>query len=301
MNCLHQGEILSVISALAWAVAVILFRISGQKISPLALNLFKSTLASFLLLFSAWIFFPENSLINFKSFILLIISGFFGIALSDTLFFICLNNLGASITAIVECLYSPFVIALSILFLGETIKERQLVGVGLILAAIIAISWPHQTKFEIDQVRAKAHQLISGIIAGTLSMLFTAVGIVMIKPLLSQLPIFWVAAIRMTAGALFLWLALLCFPSRKKILQPLFISSNWGIMTTASLIGAYGGIIAWVAGMKYTAASIAASLNQLNTVFIFGLAVLFLKERINLLRFLAFIVALVGAFLASWA
>ena len=294
MNFPYQGEIFSVISALAWAVAVILFRLSGRKVSPLALNLFKSSLAGLLLLITAYFLAPSAGLENLRTTFLLILSGLFGIALSDTLFFVCLNKIGASLTAIVECLYSPFVIALSISFLGERMRTRQLIGVSLILLAVMAISWRGN-----EEPRKK--QLFTGILAGALSMAFMAIGIVMIKPLLLKLSIFWVAAVRMISGAFFLWIALPFFRTRREILHPLTQASNWAVMLAASLIGAYGGIIAWVAGMKFTAASIAAPLNQLSTVFIFILAVVFLKEKLTWLRFLALMVAFTGAFLASWA
>ena len=39
------GEILALSSGLVWAVAVILFRISGRKVHPIGLNLFKTVLA----------------------------------------------------------------------------------------------------------------------------------------------------------------------------------------------------------------------------------------------------------------
>lgn len=294
MSFPYQGEIFSLISALAWAVAVILFRVTGRTIPPVILNLFKSTLAGLLLILTAWLLAPSGGFQNLTRLLLLLFSGLLGIALSDTLFFLCLNKVGASLTAIIECLYSPFVIGLSMIFLREKMKGRQLVGVGFILVAVIAITWQGNDKHN-------RNQLLSGILAGALSMWFMAVGIVMIKPLLREISIFWAAAVRMLSGAGFLWLSLPFFRRKSQIFKPLLIASNWGIMTVASLIGAYGGIIAWVAGMKYTAASIAAPLNQLSTIFIFLLAVIFLKEKLTLWRFFALIVAFVGAFLASWA
>ncbi len=293
MNFPYQGEIFSLLSALAWAVAVILFRVSGRTVTPLALNLFKSSLAGFLLFLTACIIAPSHGLKNSGNLFLLLFSGLLGITFSDTLFFICLNKVGASLTAIIECLYSPFVISLSMIFLKEKIKGRQLFGVSLILSAVIAITWQRNEKRNGDQ-------LLSGILAGILSMAFMAVGIVMIKPLLGEISIFWASAIRMLSGAFFLWLSLPFFPDKSKIFKSLVVTSNWGIMTAASIIGAYGGIIAWVAGMKYTAASIAAPLNQLSTIFIFLLAVIFLKERLTAWRFFALMIAFCGAFLASW-
>lgn len=290
----YRGEILSIISAVAWAAAVILFRISGRRVNPLALNLFKSTIAALLLLATAWLASPARSLEDWRTMSILVLSGLFGIALSDTLFFVCLNKLGASLTAIIECLYSPFVIILSLFFLGEVMKLRQIGGVILILAAVMVITWRR------DEKRSSG-KLTTGIIAGILSMFFMAAGIVMVKPLLTDVPILWTAAVRMSGGAFFLVLAGLFHPSRWTVFQPLRARENWAVMSAASLIGAYGGIIAWVAGMKWTAASIAAPLNQLSTIFIFIFAVIFLKEKLTPGRLIALLMAFAGAILASWA
>ena len=40
----------------------------------------------------------------------MVVSGALGIGVADTMFFECLERLGASKTAVVECLYSPVVI-----------------------------------------------------------------------------------------------------------------------------------------------------------------------------------------------
>jgi drug/metabolite transporter (DMT)-like permease len=53
----------------------------------------------------------------------------------------------------------------------------------------------------------------------------------------------------------------------------------------------------WLAGMKYTQASIASALNQTSTIFIFIFAAILLKERITLGRIIGIILAFFGTFL----
>ena len=48
-NIPHPGETLSAASALIWAVAVILYRVCGRTVHPLALSFFKNILAAVLL------------------------------------------------------------------------------------------------------------------------------------------------------------------------------------------------------------------------------------------------------------
>jgi len=55
-----------------------------------------------------------------------------------------------------------------------------------------------------------------------------------------------------------------------------------------------------MAGMKYTQASIASALNQLNTIFIFILAAIFLKEKVSTAKLAAIAMAFAGAFFVSY-
>jgi drug/metabolite transporter (DMT)-like permease len=52
-----------------------------------------------------------------------------------------------------------------------------------------------------------------------------------------------------------------------------------------------------MAGMKYAQASEASVLNQMNTIFIFVLGIIFLKEKLTPKKTLAFILAATGVVL----
>ncbi len=290
-----RGEILSVASALIWASAILLFRVSGKTVHPIGLNLFKSFLSVVLVVLTMLVLseplLPKTA---WQDYALLGLSGFVGITLSDTLFFQCLNLLGASLTAVVDCLYSPFVILFSFLFIGERLNARQLLGVALILSALALIS---RSK---EKGLPPRKNLLLGIGLGTLAMVTLAASIVMIKPLLARSPVLWVTFWRMAAGGIAL-LAFLPFHLRRRlIIRPLAAPANWRSMVPGAFLGGYLALIAWMAGMKYTLASIAAPLNQLNSIFIFVLAAVFLKERVTKGKLAAVALATVGAFLVSW-
>jgi drug/metabolite transporter (DMT)-like permease len=55
----------------------------------------------------------------------------------------------------------------------------------------------------------------------------------------------------------------------------------------------------WTGGMRYAKASVAAVLNQLNTIFIVIIAAVFLRERLTGWKILAVLLAFVGAYLAA--
>lgn len=291
----HLGEALALITALSWACAVILFKKSGEKVHPLGLNLFKSTLAA--VLFIPTMYIVGDSLFRpapLEAYILLLVSGILGIGISDTLFFMSLNALGAGLSAIVDCLYSPFIIALSFLWLGESLDTWQLVGVMMILSAVLTVTREGRSH------PADKRRVLLGIIWGALAMATSAVGIVMIKPLLDRSPVLWVTQIRLIGGIASLLLIIGLHPLRRRIIGSVFSTQRWGYTLSGSFIGTYIAMMLWLAGMKYTQASTAAALNQTSNIFIFVFAALFLRERITPLRVGGIIVAVAGALLVTF-
>jgi drug/metabolite transporter (DMT)-like permease len=288
------GEVLAIASGIIWAVAVILYKISGRTVHPLGLNLFKNivaigfTVPTMLILGES--LFPA---VPPKSVGLLLLSGFLGIAVSDTLFFYSLNRLGASLVAIVDCFYSPFVIGLSFLLLGERMAAWQLVGVALIISAVLAASRSNSG----EPIPRK--DLILGLIFGVLAMFFVAVGIVIVKPVLVTESVVWATLVRLVGGTVPLGLVIPLVPGRRAILKPLLERANWKAMVPAAFFGSYLSLIFWMGGMKYAKVSVAAALNQLNTIFIVVLAAMFLKERLTLWKVAAVVLAFVGAYFAA--
>lgn len=291
----YFGEILSAGSAFVWAISVLIFRVSGKTVQPLSLNFFKSVLSTLLLILTMLLLGqPLLPRASAQSYGLLVLSGAVGIAVSDTLFFACLNLLGAGLTAIVDCLYSVFVILFALLFIGERMSLRQLLGVALIVSAILLVS----SKREEGMPPRKS--LVLGIGLGTLSMITLAGGIVMIKPLLATAPLLWATFVRMGTGAILVGGLLVFHPKRRSLLSPLAKISNWRSMVPGTFLGAYVGLVAWMAGMKWTQASVAAPLNQLNSIFIFIMAAVFLGEKVPRAKMMAVGLATVGAVLVSW-
>ncbi len=209
---LYLGEILASTTAVVWAFAVILFKKSGETVHPIALNLFKNLLAIILLLpavyfFDGWIFSGFSN----SEIILLLISGVLGIGIADTLFFKSLNLLGAGLSAIVDCLYSPSIIFFAFLWLGERLEIVQIIGVTMIISAVLTISRADKN------VNIGKRNLLLGILWGVLAMIAMAVGIVMIKPLLSRSPLLPLSEVRLIGGALALAVVLLFHPQKQLI------------------------------------------------------------------------------------
>jgi drug/metabolite transporter (DMT)-like permease len=283
-------------AALFWASAVIMFKKSGEVLSPTALNLFKGMVTLILLgptlWFSSTPLFPDRPL---NDWLLFGASGFIGITLADNFFFMALEKLGAGLWAVVDCLYLPLIILMSATFLQESIGIRGLLGGAMVVAAIGAGSWSGSSS------RRPASDIVAGLFWGILAGSLLATSIIMVKPLLEQTSVLWASFVRLLAGVGGLVVISLIHPQRRTILGVLKPAASWRMALPASIVGNYLAMLAWLAGFKYTLVSVAAILNQLSTIFTFILAAVFLKEPVTLPRLIAIALAVCGALLAATA
>jgi len=288
----YLGECLALLCAIIWALAVIFFRKSGEMIHPLTLNAFKNLLAFGLFLPTMWLFNEKIlRLAPTSDYLMLLLSGALGLGIGDTLFLTSLNFLGAGLTGIVGCLYSPFIISLAVIMLGESLSGMQITGALLIISAILI------STVKIEKGGITRRKLLIGIGCGALGTAATAFGVVLIKPLLERSPLLWATEVRLVGGVLALVLFLILYPGRGKIINSLFLTRNWLFPILGSLLGAYLAMVIWLGGMKYTQASVAAVLNQTSTIFVFIFAGIILKEPVTLRRMIGILLAFLGVLL----
>ncbi|MCD6249655.1 MAG: DMT family transporter [candidate division Zixibacteria bacterium] len=286
----YLGEALALSSAVIWAFAVILFKKSGEVVHPIGLNFFKGALAIILIIPTTWLF-GETLLrdVPASEYWLLLASGALGIGVADTLFFKSLNVLGAGRSAIIDCMYSPSIISLSIIFLGESLTVLQIIGTTLIVSAVLSII------VEKHETITDRRHLLFGVTWGVLAMITMAVGIVMIKPLLNNSPLLWATEVRLVGGLIILMIVWMVHPARRAIAASIIAPQRWVYTVSGSFLGAYLSMIVWLGGMKYTQASTAAALSQTSNIFIFIFAALFLKEKITSIRMVAIGLGVIGA------
>ncbi len=286
------GEIFSLACAICWAIGVVLFKHSGESFSPKSLNLFKNCLATSLIIPTTLLFegFNIPNLSGHEWFIL-IISGYFGIAIADNWYFEALRRVGAGRTAIVASLYSPFVIILSILYLGESLELWQWLGFVLVLSGILLVVYQRNYQ-EVDKA-----ELYRGVGYAAGSVFLTALGVVLVKPVLDsgEHGFFWIVSLRLLIGIAGMVLFILI--RRKFTATKLEFTQgdhNWRNLILASIFATYLAMILWLAGFKYTDASIASVLNETANIFIVLLAWLFLKESLNKRKLAGVLLAFIG-------
>ena len=289
-----MGELLALLTALIWAAAVILLKRSGESVPPFALNLFRVTVSSVLLLPTAFLAGQASvTSASLSDILLLVASGAIGVAISDTLFHASLNRVGAGISAIIDCLYSPLTVLLAFLALNERLSTLQLVGLALVLGGVFAAA-RHEPPHGVAP-----RQVAVGVVWGVLAMVALAVGIVIAKPVLDRSTLLWAATVRQVGCLAVMLPVALLSRRRAQILGALRPSSVWLHSLPGAVLGSYLGLICWIGGLKYTKVGVAAILNQSSTIYILILAAIFLKEPFTRRKLLASLVALAGIILVT--
>lgn len=284
------GEFLSLLCALLWAFAVICYRKAGDSINVSAMNLFKICLTLVLMLptlyFTDGLTVPD---LSSNDWILLLVSGFFGIMLADLFYLRALQLIGAGLTGLTGSLYSPFVVILSFFYLGERLNNWQIMGMGLVIIGVIVISYRKKSL-------TVEHPPIIGFVFAALGVFFTALGIVIIKPVTTELPFFWIITIRTIGGVITMLVFNLAL---KKSINPLGILKSQGKywLLAGALLGQYLSTMVWVAGYKFTSASVASILNETASIFILLLGWLILKEPMTARKVTGALISICGVLL----
>ena len=120
-----------------------------------------------------------------------------------------------------------------------------------------------------------------GVLYGVGAIALMATAIVMVKRVLEGQPLLWVVSLRLVGGVLAL--AVLFVVRRQPLLPPAHAQPRlrWRVLVLGALLGQYVSMMMWLAGYKYTKASVAAILNESSSIFIVILAWLFLHEGLS--------------------
>jgi drug/metabolite transporter (DMT)-like permease len=269
------GEAFSIGSALAWSGGVIIYKKLGESLAPLRLNLLKNLIVLALIIPTlllmpglGWPSLPPSALI------LSLVSGLLGIAVADTLYFRALNTLGAARMGVMGNLFSPFVIVLSFVFLSERLTLLQGAGFVLVSVGVLLVSSQSVEK------TLTARELRRGVLFGAGAVLLMAVAIVMVKRVLEDQPLLWVVALRLLGGVIGLS-AVFILRGEPLVLAHPAAPVRWKVLFFGAFLGQYVSMVMWLAGYKYTKASVASILNETSSIFIVLLAWLLLGEGLG--------------------
>mgnify|MGYP006277779517 CR=1 FL=1 len=271
-----MGEFFSIACAAFWALAVVLFRRSGETLPAFELNLFKNSLATPLMFATVWVV-GDPLLPGFTpgEWAVVLASGVIGIAVADTWYLRALNLMGAARTGVTASLFSPFVVLLSAVLLGERLRGWQLAGFALVLAGILLVTWRSR------RIDVSPRALRLGLFYGAGAVLMMAIGIVMVKPILEGEHFFATAALRLAAGTLSMAAFVAAAGSWRTVISRYRQPQPWPMIVFASFLASYFSMLLWLAGYRLAPASVASVLNETAAAFIVLFAWLMLGESLS--------------------
>ena len=116
----------------------------------------------------------------------LLLSGFIGIFVGDTLLFTCLNRLGPRRSGILFALNAPIAAVLGWAVLGEKLSVTAIAGIGLTLAGVLLAILFGKRKSQLHAWESVKGPLWLGVLVGLLAALSQAVGSLIARPAASS-------------------------------------------------------------------------------------------------------------------
>ena len=176
--------LIATLAALCWAIASLISADVTRKIGGLAFNRIRLFFVSIMLISYTFYLGTWNT-INQEFLVTILLSGIIGIFLGDTLLFIALQKIGPRRNNILFSLAAPFTVILNIFFLNEVMSLINLLGcIMVFFGVVVAIAYGNS--------RDKNHRweivegnLFLGIIFGIGAALCQAIGLIMMKPILT--------------------------------------------------------------------------------------------------------------------
>ena len=287
-----MGDLYAVITAVCWSSAVILFDISTKNFTAIQLNVLKNFIGVFGFILTIILFSIPSPNFSQQDIFTLALSGFLGILIADGLFLESLRRLGSGISAVVSTIYTPTVFIIAFILFNETINLHSYIGGVLVIGGItISVFQPPKT--------IKKRDLYIGILFGIMANILTAYSVLIIKPIMKNNSVIYVALYRFSIGFIFGILINILKSGIKQVIQKFKQGLTNQYVILGAFLGTYLSVIFWLAGYKYTLAGRAAIYNQLSTVFIIILARVFLKEPMTSKKIIGVSLAIFGAMIVS--
>ena len=296
------GEVLALMAALFWSIAVVIFKSLTQKISPFLVNALKNTiaLACFIITLSL-LKIPLLSLtFTSEEYIKFIISGLLGMGIADAIFIYSLSKIGANRIAILNCFEPIAVYCFTFFLLGTSLSVLESIGFIIVIISILVISYEKDQ----DDINPKVKK--QGILLQICAILCSALSMVMIKDILNLHrsdinSIIWIAVFRLFIGFIASWTIFLCLKNKRTLLTAIKEKTIIIKIITSSVFGTFMALGCWMMGQAYIEKlPLASILGQTALIFIIIFSWIFLNEKITKVRIIASAFALLGVFLSNY-
>tara|TARA_B100000579_G_scaffold363522_1_gene322094 strand:- start:126 stop:1019 length:894 start_codon:yes stop_codon:yes gene_type:complete len=175
---------IATLAALCWAIASLISADITRKIGGLAFNRLRLFFVSIMLI-SFTFYLDTWNTISQEFLVTILLSGIIGIFLGDTLLFIALQKIGPRRNNILFSLAAPFTVILNIFFLNEIMSLMNLLGCIIVFFGVVVAIAYGNSKDQNHRWEIVEGNLFLGVIFGISAALCQAIGLIMMKPILT--------------------------------------------------------------------------------------------------------------------
>lgn len=276
----HLGEIAGIATSLFYALNSVFITRAGQQVGATVSNRTRVAFALLYLMIINLVFFGQVLPFSADSqrWTWLSLSGFIGLALGDAFLFQSYLTIGPRLGNLLLSLYPIFGALEAWIFLGESLRAGQLLGILVTLAGIVWVVFERGNGGE----KMTRHMTV-GVLYGVLSAVFQATGFVFSKQgMYGTYSPFQGNAIRMLA-AMFGLLIIAMF--QRQVGQTVTTlrenPSAFRMLMLAGFIGPVLGVSLSLYAVQNAEVGVASTLTSLAPIFMLPISHFVFKERLN--------------------
>lgn len=277
----YLGEIAGIATSLFYALNSVFITRAGQQVGATVSNRTRVVFALIYLMIINLVFFGQILPFNAdpQRWIWLSLSGFIGLALGDTFLFQSYLTIGPRLGNLLLSLYPIFGALEAWIFLGESLRTGQVLGILVTLAGIV---WVVFERGNGGGEKIPRHVAV-GVLYGVLSAVFQATGFVFSKQgMYGTFSPFQGNAIRMLA-ALFGLLLIATF--QRQVGQTVTTlrenPSAFRMLMLAGFIGPVLGVSLALYAVQNAEVGVASTLTSLAPIFMLPISHFVFKEKLN--------------------
>ncbi len=304
-----SGELAAILTTLVWSIGIFPFTEASKRLGSNPLNHFRLVVAIILLwvLLAAYYGLGISDLFlqpDWKQWLWLGLSGIMGLTIGDYFAFRSMELLGARLSSAFSTLSPVAALLFGLLFLSEDINVWGILGLVVTVGGVL---WLGLSKGGTAAGHLSAADVRLGIVAAVLSPVCQGIGLVFSKLAFdvegaeALLPAH-AAWMRMVCAGGSLYLFTVMRGSWRIIHAPLLENRDGGLIY--GLAGAFFGPFLGMCLSMYTVskldASVAQTIFSLVPVFVTLGAMIFYRERVSLLAWMAMLISIAGVLVIVW-
>ncbi len=284
------GELIAISTAFCWSISSSYFEACGKKIGSFNLNMTRLIFGLFFVMmynyFTVGMILPTDA--SLEIILILGLSGILGIFLGDLMLFEAFVLLSARITLLIFFAVPPLTALISFIFLGDTMKMNEVIGMAVILYGIYIVVSKKNDGTGSRRISRK------GVLFAIGATFLQAIGNVLSDYAVVDYNPFLSAEIRLIAGLLAFiilytvkghWQKYFTTFSDKKVVM------NIGI---GSFFGPFLGIALSLVSFQYLNPGIATTLGSISPIILIPYVAFVKKEKITKYDIIGTLVAFIG-------